>query len=411
MRTDCRNFAARPMSPMTPMRITFCSSSVGCGHTRASVAIHDALRARGQLSEATFIEALEHAPRWFSSVYRDGYLRAIRHAPRIVGAVYNSTDIPRRDRRTLGPALDRFEDTVMGKFRAHPALHSADVVVSTHFLTSALLGRMRIRGELSAPVVTVVTDEHPHAVWLQAGVDITCVASRAARTAAIAGGMDPTRVEITGIPIDPHFCMTHQRSFAAPGSGRPMILVCGGGHGLGDIPTVVQSLIATSINCTIVVVCGKNAPLATAMAALQAQRSRGDLTGPELRVLGYTNAMHELMAAADLMVGKPGGLTTTEARAVGLPMVLLQPIPGQEERNADMLVAIGAAVRTSRAADAGPVAAAIIADPQRLQRMRMASSAAGNPRAAFDVASTISALLARPNQCQESNWLRGRPAA
>ena len=405
MRTEQRNMAPRLMN------VAFCSSSVGCGHTRASVAIHDALRARGQLSEATFIEALEHAPRWFSTVYRDGYLRAIRHAPRVVGAIYNSTDIPRRDRRPLGPALDRFEDRVMANFRAHPGLHAADVVVSTHFLTSALLGRMRMRGELRAPVVTVVTDEHPHAVWLHRGVDLTCVASRAARTAAIAGGMDPSRVEITGIPIDPRFCMTHQRSFAVTEQPRPMILVCGGGHGLGDIPAVVRSLLATSLHCTIVVVCGKNAALEVAMRGLQSSGNAEGASGPELRVLGYSNAMHELMAAADLMVGKPGGLTTTEARAVGLPMVLLQPIPGQEERNADMLVSLGAAVRAQRATDAGPAVAAIIGDPVRLRSMRIAASAAGNPRAAFDVATGISALLAQGNQYERSDRLLGRPAA
>ena len=299
MRTEQRNVVPRLMN------VAFCSSSVGCGHTRASVAIHDALRARGQLSEATFIEALEHAPRWFSTVYRDGYLRAIRHAPRVVGAIYNSTDSPRRDRRPLGPALDRFEDRIMANFRAHPRLHTADVVVSTHFLTSALLGRMRLRGELQAPVVTVVTDEHPHAVWLHRGVDLTCVASRAARTAAIAGGMDPARVEITGIPIDPRFCMTHQRSFAVTEQPRPMILVCGGGHGLGDIPAVVRSLLATSLHCTIVVVCGKNAALEVAMRGLQSSGNAEGAGGPELRVLGYSNAMHELMAAADLMGANP----------------------------------------------------------------------------------------------------------
>jgi processive 1,2-diacylglycerol beta-glucosyltransferase len=121
--------------------------------------------------------------------------------------------------------------------------------------------------------------------------------------------------------------------------------------------------------------------------------------------------MHELMAAADLMVGKPGGLTTTEARAVGLPMVLLQPIPGQEERNADMLVSLGAAVRAQRATDAGPAVAAIIGDPVRLRSMRIAASAAGNPRAAFDVATGISALLAQGNQGERSDRLLGRPAA
>jgi processive 1,2-diacylglycerol beta-glucosyltransferase len=165
------------------------------------------------------------------------------------------------------------------------------------------------------------------------------------------------------------------------------------------------------LHCTIVVVCGKNAALEVAMRALQSSGHAEGASGPELRVLGYTNAMHELMAAADLMVGKPGGLTTTEARAVGLPMVLLQPIPGQEERNADMLVSLGAAVRAQRATDAGPAVAAIIGDPARLRSMRIAASAAGNPRAAFDVAAGISALLAQGQQGERSDRLLGRPAA
>lgn len=375
---------------LASLNVVFCSTSVGCGHTRASVAVHDALRARGQLEGATFVEALEHAPRWFAGFYRDGYLRAIRHAPRVVGAIYDRTDVGRRDRRPLGAVLDRGEDRVMRRFREHPALASADVVVSTHFMTTAVLGRMRQRGDLRAPLVTIVTDEHPHSVWLHPGCDLTCVASAAARTAAIAGGLEPARVEVTGIPIDPRFCMSSPAPFGTGGARPPMILVAGGGHGLGEIEEVVASLLRSLTNAVVVVVCGKNAALERAMRAIAGARPVD--ASVELRVLGYTNVMHELMAAADVMVGKPGGLSSTEARAVGLPMVLLRPIPGQEERNADMLVRIGAAVRSDRARDAGPTVAGILADPARHWAMRASASASGRPRAAFDVASRIGTL-------------------
>jgi len=380
----------RDAAAQRAVNVAFCSAAVGCGHTRASVAVHDALRARGQLGSAAFIEALEHAPTWFTRGYRDGYLRAIRHAPRLVGAIYDRTDVPRRDRRLLGPVLDRVEDAVLRRFREHGLLQGVDAVVSTHFLATAVLGRMRLRGQLDAPLVTVVTDEHPHAVWLHRGCDLTCVASPAAREAAIAGGLDPARVEVTGIPIDPRFAMADGGALA--GGGRPMVLVCGGGHGLGDMHLVVQSIADADPDATVVVVCGKNAALQAAMERLARAHGATTARRTEIRVLGYTNAMHQLMAAATVMVGKPGGLTTTEARAVGLPMVLLAPIPGQEERNAAMLVSAGAALAAARPEGTGRAVAALLADPARIGAMRRAAAGAGRPRAAFDVAGRVAAL-------------------
>jgi processive 1,2-diacylglycerol beta-glucosyltransferase len=125
-------------------------------------------------------------------------------------------------------------------------------------------------------------------------------------------------------------------------------------------------------------------------------------------VLGYTNAMHALMAAADLMIGKPGGLTTTEARAMSLPMLLLRPIPGQEERNARMLVRHGAAVQIGRAADTGQALAAILSDPARLAAMRRACGAIGRPRAAFDVARRVAeaAVAAKSGPGSRPGWRR-----
>ena len=97
MRSDALEGALRSID------VAFCSASVGCGHGRASIAVRDALRARGQMGQATFVEALDLAPRWFAALYRDGYLRAVRHVPRAVGAIYDRSDVPRRDRRVLAP--------------------------------------------------------------------------------------------------------------------------------------------------------------------------------------------------------------------------------------------------------------------------------------------------------------------
>lgn len=378
-----------------PLRVVMVAASVGCGHKRAALAVAESLGARGRPVEAPMLEVLEDAPAWFRVLYHDGYLRAVRHAPWLVGAMYDAADVPARDRRVLAGIFDRVEDAVTRRFRRRPELHGADVVLSTHFLTTAVLGRMRLRGELRAPLVTVVTDEHPHAAWIHPGSDATCVASPAARESAIAAGLRPETVHATGIPIDPRFCMV--QTTCAP-DGRPKVLVCGGGYGLGGMDRAVASLLAMQASADVTVVCGKNAALQQALTAL-ADGRRAAPGRPTLRVIGLTGRMHDLMAESDLMVGKPGGLTTSEARALGLPMVLMRPIPGQEERNAQALVAAGAAVRVPRPGDVGTAVAAILASPDRLRAMRAAAASLGRPRAAFDVATRIEAIAragARP---------------
>lgn len=368
--------------------IVFASAAVGCGHTRAAVAIQDALIDQYGLDHATFIDALEDSPTWFKHIYRDGYLAAVRFLPNLVGGLYAKTDFMKKRSTRTSRILDRIEDKILLRLRNRTELHRADIVVSTHFLTTGILARMRQRGELLAPLVTVVTDEHPHAKWLHCGSDLTCVSSESARTIAISAGLSPNAVLATGIPVDPRlgrFPQTLLRDASEVRQEKPTILICGGGHGIGPIYTVVQSVIASSLNATVIVVCGKNESLRKTIDSLP--RALSDSTN--LRVIGYTSQMHNLMASADLLLGKPGGLTTTEACAIGLPMLLLKPIPGQEEHNAQMLVSRGAAVRLRHPQSAGAEIAEILSNPQALWRMRAASTAIGRPQAAIEIADRI----------------------
>lgn len=384
---------SRPAGAVT---VAFCGATVGCGHGRAALAVRDAMRVRGQLAGSAFVDALEHADGWFARAYRDGYLLAVRHAAPAVGAIYDRTDVPRAGQGRVRALLDRLQDRLLERFRRLESIHGADVIVSTHFLTSGILSRMRLEGSLCVPVATVVTDSHPHAVWLHRGCDLTFVAGDAARESAIAGGLDPARVVATGSPVDPRFGLaapvTAWRESAV--GTRASVLVTGGGFGIGDVGPTVEGLLTTLSGADVTVVCGRNQALEAAMRTLAARRGHLD-RGNAFRVIGYTKVMHELMAAADLLVGKPGGLTTAESCALGLPMVLLRPIPGQEERNARLLVGGGAAVRASGPAEAASAVRALVADPARLGAMRRASSALGRPRAAFDVASRVAAACVR----------------
>ena len=382
--------ATNPLQPR-PLSVAFCGAAVGCGHGRAALAVRDALRVRGHSGTEIFVDALDHADRWFATVYRDGYLRAIRHAPRLMGMVYDRTDVPRHAGRGMLPFMDRLQDRVLRRFRNHPGLHAADAVVSTHFLTTAVLGRMRREGALAVPLVTVVTDEHPHAVWLHRGSDATCVASAAARRTAIAGGLDPARVEVTGIPVDPRLDRVGAAARLAVrrGDAPARVLVTGGGFGIGDIEPTVAAILARVRAAHVTVVCGRNGALERRMRAFAAVRAADDRRGNALEVVGYTKEMQRHLGEADLLVGKPGGLTTAEAKAIGLPMVLLRPIPGQEERNAQALVECGAAVRAPGPAEAALAVERLLAEPSALRAMSGAAAANGRPLAAFDVAKRI----------------------
>jgi processive 1,2-diacylglycerol beta-glucosyltransferase len=207
-------------------------------------------------------------------------------------------------------------------------------------------------------------------------------------------GVNPGRVFASGIPIDPAFGSFGDRAGLRREMGfspeRPVVLVCGGGLGLGGIEETVRALLERRSEIDVVVVCGRNPELRARLEPLQRAPARG---AASCRVLGFTVRMAELMGAADLMIGKPGGLTTAEAAASGLPMVLLRPIPGQEERNAASLVDCGAAVLEADPSVAGDAAVEILSDQDRLESMRRAARGAGRLSSAAVAAACVLELI------------------
>lgn len=376
---------------MSALRVTLCTAAVGCGHTTAAKAVWLALSAIDAGAKIELIEALDLAPRWFTLAYRDGYLRAIAHVPSLAGRLYEATD-EYVTKVGLGHAV---ENAAMRGLVEHPAIQGADVVVTTHFLCARVLSCARAEGRLKSPLVVCVTDQHPHGVWLVPNADATLVASEAARQAAIKAGMAPERVFATGIPINPRFATGNDRDHVLREHGlptdRPIVLLSGGGLGLGGMEDALKAILDSTLAVHAVVICGKNEALRRGLSALVSDR-RGGGTGPTCDVLGYTTHMPELMAVSDVLIGKPGGLTTSEACARGLPMVLLKPIPGQEERNAQRLVQLGAAILEPDPRRAGALACELIGDRPRWEVMRAAARAAGAPMAAEAVARHVLAL-------------------
>ena len=191
---------------------------------------------------------------------------------------------------------------------------------------------------------------------------------------------------MTGIPIDPVFAEVKPRDAMRQKLGllaeRTIVLLSAGGFGVGPIEHAVASLLELRHPAQIVVVCGRNQELRQRLDALAAERAGGSNT---LTVVGYTTDMDEYMSAADILVGKPGGLTTSEALAKQLLLVIVNPIPGQEERNSDHLLEQGAAIRCNNLPVLGYKIDRLLDDPARAAAMRESARRLARPHAAREI--------------------------
>ncbi|MBL9148661.1 MAG: UDP-N-acetylglucosamine--LPS N-acetylglucosamine transferase [Phycisphaerae bacterium] len=364
-------------------RVLFLSASVGGGHTRAAEAIAAGIRARAgrgalRYERADVVDTLAHATPWFRGAYRGMYLGLLERAPRVLGWLYRRSDRAYRGVRTRWATAH----ANLRGLREAIAAFAPDTIVSTHFLPSEYLAGLRRRGQLDARLVTVVTDVHVHGMWLADPCDRYLVAATSSKATLEANGVDARRIDVTGIPIDPAFAEPLSRDEARRRHDlpldRPVILFSTGGACVGPIDALFADLLRLRTRCTIVAVCGRSELARATLERRLGRHPQGHAV--DARVLGYTTSMHELMAAADLLVGKPGGLTSTECRARGLPMAIVHAVPGQEEHNAAELLAIGCAWRCPRGDALAPALDELLASPETLERMRGAARASATPR-------------------------------
>ncbi|HVH70864.1 MAG TPA: glycosyltransferase [Candidatus Dormibacteraeota bacterium] len=246
----------------------------------------------------------------------------------------------------------------------------------------------------------VVTDYDVHAMWLCRTVNRYYVAIEEAAEYLAHIGVAREKLCVTGIPIDPLFAIPLARAEARKHLGvdaeATIILISAGGYGLGPVEQLVKDLLELDRPWQIVAVAGKAEKIRKFLEELAEAAGKLASGSPRLCALGFTTEMDKYMAAADLMVGKAGGLTTSEALARALPMVLIEPIPGQEERNADHLLEAGAAIRSNNLLAAAWKIAGLLDDPARLNRMRDAARRLGKPAAAAAIAEDALRLV--PNQ-------------
>lgn len=365
-------------------RILILSAGVGSGHNSAAAAVKQAALARPDVDEVRVVDVLQES----SALYRDllgkGYFALVESAPWLVEWGYDVSDQPFRRRGPIDPWT---------RANALPAVSEIKrfkptAIVCTHFLPATLVASLLLRGVIDAKTAVVTTDYDFQGLWLTSAFHAFFVAREEGRVQLAALGLPADRVFDSGIPIskpDEQIAATRR-----DGGTSPHLLISAGASGGDYALAVVRQTMHVRAPFTATIVCGRNDELRRRMQALVAP------AGDRYRVLGFTSEMPQLLRASDLFIGKPGGLSASECMAAGLPMVLVNPIPGQEVRNGDYLMEQGAAIRCNTSSTIGWKIDQVLSEPGRLERMQAAAARIGRPDAAAEVLDALLEGSSRP---------------
>ncbi len=317
----------------------------------------------------------------------------VRTVPHVYGYIYDRAE---RVKQAGGFRVWAAEFTARN-LQALITRMKPSVVVCTHAFSCNAMSAYKRLYDPALPVVGVITDFVVHPFWIYKNVDAYAVATPEMRVALIERGIEPERIRVDGIPVDMRFADRSRsrdaiRKFLGLPIDRPVVLVMGGGLGMGPVWTTTRALAALGPNLTVVVIGGRNARL------VRSVRAAAKKYPYETRVVGFVDNVVDYMLASDVLLTKPGGLTTSEALSAELPLILVTPLPGQEERNARYLAHSGAALRPARQADIAAAVAAVLDDPARAARLRDAAAALRTPNAAATIAARID-RIARVGYC------------
>ena len=368
-------------------RILVLSASAGAGHIRAAQAIESAFAEigaeTGARREVHHFDILNYTNKLFRHLYSKAYIDLVNKMPEVPGWFYDKLDKPwQNERRRL--ALDKLNTRPLVKLLRE---HQPDLIVCTHFLPAEIVSWLKAKEKLSSRQVIIVTDFDVHAMWLVHHYERYFVALEEARVYLEALGIPPEKIIVSGIPIDPvfgrHKDKQEMRAKHGLAPDRTTILLSAGGFGVGSVDALIAALMHLQHRAQIVAICGRNEELRQRLSR-QAARLKPD--APVLvKPFGYTKEMDELMTASDIVLGKPGGLTTCEALAKGLAFVIVNPIPGQEERNSDHLLEAGVGIRSNNLPTLAYKLDRLLADPARVATMQANSRRMGRPNAAKEI--------------------------
>ena len=353
------------------------------GHRAATLALEKSLNQLDPTTEIMSINGFGYTYPLLEKVVNKTYMGIIKRTPKVWDYLYDNPNIVKRV-ETIKNFLHKTSHSKLSELFEK---FQADTVVCTQAFPCGMVADYKKAHNLKFLLVGVLTDYAPHSFWLNEGVDYYVVPSEETRDRFIKKGVASQSIKVFGIPIQSRFTKRLDKKALAQKFGLnvdlPVVLIMGGGQGLGPIKDVVRSLRKLKSPLQMIVLAGTNARL------LRWLRKHSAKLDKKIIVYEFADNVDELMEVSTLIITKPGGMTTSEALSKGLPMVIINPLPGQEIRNTDFLLKSGIALRVDNRIDIGEEVELLLKSPEALLAMRKAAYENSHPTAASDVAQFI----------------------
>lgn len=356
------------MKNKKPIKALIFSVSIGAGHDSVARAIAERLLTDFPGSEVQIIDTFRYINSILNKVVVGSYMETLRLTPKVWGYLYDQAEGGDK----LVDVSQLFAKIVSPKIVQLIKQTNPHVIITSHAFPTGMLGNIKRKGKIKTPLASAVTDFHVHPIWISQGIDMYFIPAADLGYALMQEGIQAERIKPVGIPIRMQFGREIDVAEVKEEyrlSGNPVVLVMGGGLGLGRIEIITKKILSDE-RFGVVVVAGKN------------KRLYDNLSGwenPRLRVFGYVEDMAKVIAACDMVISKPGGVTIAEVLAMGKPLIIYSSLPGQEDRNTDYLLNKGAAIKVKRLEMLIPELLALWENPLKMRHMGEMAKYLGSP--------------------------------
>lgn len=352
-------------------RILIFYASYGGGHLSAANAINEYIKNNYSDVETEIIDCMKYVNKRLEKLTTAAYKEMAKKAPWAWGTIYYTSQ--------KGPVAEissASNKILARKLNTLLQEYNPDLVISTHPFASQMCSYLKKHNKINCKIASVMTDFAPHDQWLvgKKRIDYFFVAHNKMKEDLIKRKIPAEKIFVTGIPLSNKFLMHFDKSkilneFGLKEDKKTILFFGGGEFGLGKSKTlkVLSSLLNDFDNIQIVAISGKNEKMKTKFEELAINSNKAN----DIKIMEYTNKVPELMSVSDLVVTKPGGLTTSESLASGLPIIVINPIPGQEFQNAEFLEEKGVGIWIKSSTNISDALHDLLNNPEKFKQMKI----------------------------------------
>lgn len=346
------------------LRILILAASTGGGHIKASHAIESYLRQNMQDAEVEIIDTLKCIHTLLDKTVCDGYKFLAKNTPRMYGKLYQKTN----EDNMLSGMVPKLNAVFAQKLFPSIEEYGPDLIIATHPFAVEMVSALKEEGKIQIPLLCVITDYGMHRAWIADHVDAYVVSDEGMLREMTEAGIPKEKVYAFGIPVQDVFFQKQDKEELLRELGLneklPTVLIMAGSFGVSNIVEIYKAIQRLSTPLQILLITGRNRRMYDVFARLIPQSPKST------RLIFYTNEVAKYMHVSDLLITKPGGLTISEALACSLPLVVFDAIPGQEEDNAEFLMAHNMGIRIKSGEDCAQTVQKLLEDSNRLENMR-----------------------------------------